>query len=529
MNRKTMMLAMVSAVMLIQCGCETTTSPQKSEPPRKVEAPRKPVEKVDTPPQQPTPREQAVAMCKDLWGNVKPYLSNHDYYAARKVALSGRDKEDDKVAGMMLKFRIGLITSIINPAALEWRIGELNNKIDAFCSAGDFQSAYAILEKEKKHWEDAEFTDLDEALKKIQKELEALYYSDSALKEYIGKYRDEFERLINDRKGYLVMRDGVCREIDALETIIKNEMPDEQKSEVDKIVASMKDELGIRNLTTTALCLSISAQADILQDQVKSNQDTVKNNERRYADMIAMHLAAIRAKIAVKQSLSQGVDLNDEINAMENAAKRKFVGRGSLFAECARGLRTLLPANAIGQLNYQDLLSAAILLNRREIMEMAFNCGANVTTSAPNDPVKTPPLLLAVEVGSKRNVAWLCDKGAQNQIAPLSMMALEIATIKNRLDMFKYLQDIGCITSKADVQKLFALCCETGADNLHEYLYSIGAKPTVSDFQKAVNKADNLIIVKWFVESLYFNVNEPGLNPVVGGVRSYMVNRGMQL
>ena len=79
-----------------------------------------------------------------------------------------------------------------------------------------------------------------------------------------------------------------------------------------------------------------------------------------------------------------------------------------------------------------------------------------------------------------------------------------------------------------DLQGMFSLCCEVGADNLHEYLFSIGAKPTAADFAKAVN-ADNLIIVKWFVETLYFSVNDHGVGARAGGgVEKYLEARGKQ-
>ena len=525
MNMKSIMLASASAVAVFLPGCMTssraTIEPSRTnvETPRKVVQPRK----MEVQKPQPTPRERAKGVCNDLWTQVKPFLVKHDYHSARRVALSERDKVDAEIGDMVLSFRVGLVTSIINPAELEWRIDELSKKVETFCTAGDFQSAYAALEKEKSRWNDAEFTDVHAALSKVHKELGALYYSDSAAKAYVDKHRARIEKLINDRKGGLVMRQGVSSEIDRLEAIIKEAMPKEQRSAVDEIIKGMKSDLGIRNLTTLSLDRSMATS-------VGSMRDAVKGGQRRFDEIVAIRFASIRAKIAIRQAIAQGIDLTDEIDAMEIAAIRNLSGRGGLFAECARGLRTLFPANSTGQLDYQDLLSAAVLLNRRELMEMAIKCGADAKNKASHDPAKTPPLLLAAEVGSKSSIAWLCDKGAQEQLPHLSMAALKIAVKKNRLDLFKYLQKIGCSLANDDVQGVFALCCETGADNLHEYLCSIGAKPTTPDFVKAV-KADNLIIVKWFVEKHYFSVNEPGVAAASKdclGVRNYLHGRGMR-
>ena len=514
MNTKYVMLTAVVAMSAILAGCESS-KPARVEPSHKVDVakPNPPHRKVDAPKPQPTPEDRARTLSNALWAQIKPLLAKHDYDAARKAALSGRDKEDAEIADNMLAVRVGLVTSVINPAELDWRVDNLIKKIDAYCAKGDFDSAYAALELERKHWHDMEFTKVDESLERIRKELVALSYSDSLAKAYVGKYRSLIDNLINDRRGKLVFRADVSKAIEHLERIIRKELPEDQKESVDSLVKRMRDELRTRNLTTAMLDRSMSTRI-----------------EDRMSAVALERLAALQVKVAVQQALSNGIDLNDEIDAMEEAARINHSGRSALFAECARGFRTMLAASDSGKLDYQNLLSAAILLERRSLMEMAVKCGADVTIAAPNDPKKTVPFALAVEVGNKHVIAWLCDKGVQAQVAQLSVKALGIAVRKNRLDLFKYLQKIGCTIKIDELKSLFSLCCEVGADNLHEYLFSLGVTPTVDDFVKAV-KIDNLVIVKWFVESRHFSVNSSGVPDAAKqcpGVLKYLSARGMR-
>lgn len=516
MNMKHGMMAIVVAMVATQYGCESS-KPTRAEPSLKVAAakPNPPPRKVEAPKPklQPTPRERATALSNALRAQIKPLLAKHDYDAARKVALSGRDKEDAEIADNMFATRVGLVTSVINPAELDWRVDVLTKKIDAYCAKGDFDSAYAALELERKHWHDMEFTKVDESLERIRKELVALSYSDSSAKAYVEKYRSLIDSLINNRRGPLVFRADVSKAIEHLERTIRKELPEDQKESVDNLVKRMRDELRTRNLTTATLDRSMSTRI-----------------EDRMSAVALERLAALQVKVAIQQALSNGIDLNDEIDAMEEAARINHFGRSALFAECARGFRTMLSASTKGKLDSQNLLSASILLGRKPLMEMAVKCGADVTIAAPNDPKKTVPFALAVEVGNKHVVAWLCDKGAQAQVAQLSVKTFGIAVRKNRLDLFKYLQKIGCTIKRDELKSMFSLCCEVGADNLHEYLFSLGATPTVDDFVKAV-RVDNLVIVKWFVESRHFSVNSSGVSDAAKqcpGVLRYLSTRGMK-
>ena len=512
-------IIVVAAMAMFQFGCESTLPAQTIQPTQTVRTTPPQLARMSLP-SPPTPRERAKEQGNKLWMQVKPFMAEHDYDTARKMVLSGLDKDDAEIADMMRLVRIGIVTSIINPAELEWRIEGLNKKIDDLCAAGDFDSAYAAVEVERKHWNDMQFTNVDAVLGKVRNGLATLYYSDSAAKAFIEKYRNYIRILINNRSGMLLFRQNIDDTIKELEECLKKEMPDAQKNAVDELIKQMRSELRTRNLTTLELERKFMS--------MKKEKQGVIVEEATLTPVQKM-LSDLQAKIAISQSLAGDVDLDDEIDTMERAARGNCFGRGLLFAECAHGLRTLLSANNSGQLDYQNLLSVGVLLGRRHLMDMALKCGADVKKAAPGDSSKKTPLALAVEVGSKNSVAWLCEKGARVQIAQMSFDVLKTTVVKNRLDMFKYLQKIGCTVTDKECQNLFMLCCEVGSDNLHEYLVSLGAEPNLEAFVKAI-EVDNLVIVKWFVEQRNFNVNARGVSAAAKhpGVRAYLIRHGMQ-
>ena len=507
-------IIVVAAMAMFQFGCESTMPAQTIQPTQTVRTP--------------TPRERAKEQGNRLWMQVKPFMAEHDYDTARKMVLSGLEKDDAEIADMMRLVRIGIVTSIINPAELEWRIEGLNKKIDDLCATGDFDSAYAAVEVERKHWNDMQFTNVDAVLGKVRNGLATLYYSDSAAKAFIEKYRNYIRILINNRSGMLLFRQSIDDTIKELEECLKKEMPDAHKNAVDELIKQMRSELRTRNLTTLELERKFMSMKKEKQGVIKKEKQGVIVEEATLTPVQKM-LSDLQAKIAISQSLAGDVDLDDEIDTMERAARGNCFGRGLLFAECAHGLRTLLSANNSEQLDYQNLLSVGVLLGRRHLMDMALKCGADVKKAAPGDSSKKAPLALAVEVGSKNSVAWLCEKGARVQIAQMSFDVLKTTVVKNRLDMFKYLQKIGCTVTDKECQNLFMLCCKVGSDNLHEYLVSLGAEPNLEAFVKAI-EVDNLVIVKWFVEQCNFNVNALGVSAAAKhpGVRAYLIRHGMQ-
>lgn len=534
MKSKLLIITALAAVTLIQTGCRSNQTPWKVSAGTDIKA-KSPQERamVDGSGQStiisaqqkvmPT-REHKADVCNQLWEQIQEPLSNHDYDKARRIALGNREAESPENSGNVLLFRIGLVTSIINPAERDWRIDKLRQIVDEYCSKGDFTAAYAALEKERKHWNDFEFTNIDSALDNIRKELTCLFYSDYAVNEFLAKYRKQIEELINTRRADPVKRSGISTEIDKLESILLAESSNEQKNAVKELIKRMRIEIRERNISTVQLEKSI--MKEISQQQMEVSEGKEKNKQKAEETTPEEQLQQLYASIVIRETrFRKGINLEDEIAVMETASINN--SKGLLFAQCAHGLRIMLLTNKTDQINYQNLLSAAIILKREPLMEMAVKCGADVNIAAPDDKQKLLPLLIAANEGDKKTIAWICEKGAQKQKNSFSLF--QIATKKNRLDLYKYFKEIGCELNATELQKMFSLCCQYGADNLHEYLVSIGAKPTIDDFRKAC-EADNLIMVKWFVEKQYFNVNDLGkLNlDEHYGARSYLINRGWQ-
>ena len=524
MNYK-MMMTVVLTALLAGCASHRQNTPTTQTMP--VQAP---VKTVVTP--KPTAKDREVKFCKDLWQRIQGPMIKHQYDKAREIALTGREKEDKDIASSVLVFRIGLVTSVINPAEMEWQLEKLSAEVDNLCKVGDFEKAYKVIDDEKKYWDDSKYTNADGVLDMVQKQLNELFYSNSSAKEYVGKYRKEIVEMLNNRSGRVVMRHDLRDvTIGRLEKMLKAEMPADQQQVVDNLIFEMRKELETRNMTTAQLETAVHGGINNALSEVIGAEEKVRKQDNANQNTLAKKLEALRVSVVLKQSIAHGgVDLKDEIAIMEEAAKRKSFGRGLLFGECAYGLRLLLANGKMDMKYYQDLLSASILLNRKPMMEMAVKCGADVNIVAPHDVAKTMPVILAIKVGDKSQISWLCEKGGLAMLRnKLAFEALKQAVVDNRLDLFKYLQNLGCAVSPIDNGKLFGIGCEHGSDNLHLYLASLGAKPTYEDFRKAV-ESDNVTIVKWFVEELLFDPNHEMLKGAkldkAKAVLTYLRERG---
>ena len=99
----------------------------------------------------------------------------------------------------------------------------------------------------------------------------------------------------------------------------------------------------------------------------------------------------------------------------------------------------------------------------------------------------------------------------------------------NRGDLINLVYDIGFAPSQAQNEELMNFVCANGRDQVFfKLLKEKRMKPKHEDYVLAA-KAGNVPIVRWFVETEFYSVNDEKVRmAAVGSALDYLVERGMQ-